>query len=111
LPGRSCRVLPNDRSFLIEELGIWRLQYPTAIDAAVNLISTSDGAQHKSGVRRYIDRTIRRLSNRAPRYTGYGENQCNNPHSRDIGRQSFLRYFSTIPDISQGIDISSKPPS
>jgi hypothetical protein len=48
-------VSSNDRSLLIEKLGIGRLQCPTAIDAAVHLISTSNGPKHKSGVRRYID--------------------------------------------------------
>jgi DNA-binding beta-propeller fold protein YncE len=34
-------VSSNDRSLLIEELGIRSRQCPTAIDAVVNLISTS----------------------------------------------------------------------
>jgi hypothetical protein len=43
LPRRTCKVSSNDRSLLIEELGIRGPQCPTVIEAAVNLISTSNG--------------------------------------------------------------------
>src|ERR1700733_3979797 len=43
LPRRTCKVPSNNRSLLIEELGVRGRQCPTAIDAAVNLISTSNG--------------------------------------------------------------------
>jgi hypothetical protein len=48
------------------------------------------------------------LSDRAWRHTDYGENHRNNPRSLDIGKRRFLGCFSTIPDNSGGIDITSK---
>lgn len=42
-PGRACKVSPNDRSFLIEERSMRSLQFPAAINAAVDLISISNG--------------------------------------------------------------------
>jgi hypothetical protein len=42
LPRRTCKVSSNDRSFLAAEFGIRGLQCPTAIDAAVNLIPSSN---------------------------------------------------------------------
>jgi hypothetical protein len=42
LPRRTCKVSSNDRSLLIDQLGLRGAQCPMSIDAAVNLISTSN---------------------------------------------------------------------
>jgi hypothetical protein len=95
----------NDWSLLIEEFGIRALQCPTAIDAAVNLISTSNGLWLKFGVRRFIDRLFRCLGDRVSRRACNGEDQCNHPQSLGIRRQSCIGCISTILDVSRGVHI------